>query len=96
MLVYVCMYMYACICVHVYVCMYVCMYVCVYVCVYMYMCMCVYACMYMYVCIIYWGNCPGGKCPGGIVLHSVRPRFALGLEDVLLSGGPTSRRCCVS
>src|SRR6218665_870190 len=72
MYMYVCLYMHACICMHVYVCMYmyvcICMYayVCVYVCVYMYVCMyvcmymCVYAYMYMYVCLIYWeGNCPG-------------------------------------
>ena len=76
MYVYVCMYMYACICMYVYVCMYmyvcICMYVyvCVYVCVYMYvcmyvfMCMCVYAYMCMYVCITYWGGeLSGGKCP---------------------------------
>src|SRR6218665_2428354 len=63
--VYVCMYMYVCICMcDVCVYMYVCMYVC--------MCMCVYAYMCMYVCITYWGGIVRGKCPtpktgGGIV-----------------------------
>jgi len=40
---YVCVYVYACVCV--YVCVYVC--VCACVCVYVYVCVCVCVCMYM-------------------------------------------------
>src|SRR6218665_319851 len=72
MYVYVCMYMY------VHICMCVCMYVCICMCV----CMC--ACIHVSGGIVRgkcstqngkgelsWGvNCPGGNCPGRIVLHS--------------------------
>src|SRR6218665_2082672 len=60
--VYVCMYMYVCICMYVYVCLYVCVcvYVCVYVCMYVCVCVCMHTCVCMYVCITYWGR----NCPG--------------------------------
>src|SRR6218665_1347954 len=78
----VCLYMYVCICMHVYVCMYMYVCVCVYMYVCMYVCICMHVCkilcMYMCVCIhVYvcmhniWGNCPWGnvlpKTGGGIV-----------------------------
>ena len=60
---YMCMYVYICVCmcIYVYICVYMCMYVyicvcmciyeyiCVYMCIYVYIC--VYVCMYVYVCV---------------------------------------------
>ena len=49
--VYVYMYMYTCICIHVYVYMYMYTCICIHVYVYMYMytCICIHVCVYMYV-----------------------------------------------
>ena len=57
--------MYVCICVYAYVCVYVCVYM--YACMYACMCVCI---MYVYVCIsihvyLCMDNTSGGKCPGG-------------------------------
>ena len=71
MYIYVCMYMYACICMHVYMyaCVYVCMYmyaciyVCMYICmhVYMYACICLHVYMYKYVAVNLPCACPDRK-----------------------------------
>ena len=65
MYIYVCVYMYICVCVYIYICMYVYMCVCmcrymfiyIYICVYICVCVCiyiyVYICMCVCVCIFY-------------------------------------------
>ena len=47
-----CVYMYVCVCMHVYLCVYVCVSLCVSVCVYLcvYLCVCVSVCVYLCVC----------------------------------------------
>jgi hypothetical protein len=46
-----CVCVYVCMCVRVYVCVYVCMCVCVCVYVYMCVCVCMCVCVYVYVCV---------------------------------------------
>ena len=48
---YVCMYVYVCMCMYMYVCVCICMYVSVCTCMYLYVPVCMCMCMYVYVCV---------------------------------------------
>ena len=51
------LYIYMCVCIHIYICMYIYIYMCIYICIciymcvymYIYMCVCVYLCKYIYI-----------------------------------------------